>query len=155
MSALLSFQAHLEEYRQKKYYALTLSVLGGVLMALGWYFPFSPFLFVGLVPLIELIDFYFKKHEEQKSRSKETSFKKKRYFTRLCFFIWIYFVIWNAGVYWWLWNAVSVAVIGIFLLNAFLQLLPIIVYIFTRRFSVGFINYLSLVSCGYFLNIFI
>ncbi|AFM04145.1 Apolipoprotein N-acyltransferase [Bernardetia litoralis DSM 6794] len=152
MSALLSFQAHLEEYRQKKYYALTLSVLGGVLMALGWYFPFSPFLFVGLVPLIELIDFYFKKHEEQKSRSKETSFKKKRYFTRLCFFIWIYFVIWNAGVYWWLWNAVSVAVIGIFLLNAFLQLLPIIVYIFTRRFSVGFINYLSLVSCWLFFE---
>lgn len=155
MSFLLSFQAHLENYRQKKYYALSLAVCGGILMALGWYFPFSPLLFVGLVPLIELIEFYFNKHETQKIEQKKNTNpnqKKKKYFTRLCFFIWIYFVIWNAGVYWWLWNALNVAVIGIFLLNAFLQLLPIIVYIFTRRFSAGFINYLSLVSCWMFFE---
>lgn len=155
MSSLLSFQAHLEHYRQKKYYALSLSVLGGILMALGWYSPFSPLLFVGLIPLFELIEFYFKKNEDQKNELKKDAtngIKKKNYFRRLCFFIWIYFVIWNAGVYWWLWNALSVAVIGVFLLNAFLQLLPIIVYIFTRRFSVGFINYLSLVSCWLFFE---
>ncbi len=159
MSSLLSFQAHLEQYRQKKQYALSLSVFGGILMALGWYFPFSPLLFVGLIPLIELIEFYFKKYEIQKSKIKEAQknnengrTKKKKHLTRLCFFIWIYFVIWNAGVYWWLWNAMSVAVIGIFLLNALLQLLPIIVYIFTRRFSVGFINYLSFVSCWLFFE---
>ncbi|WP_338815328.1 apolipoprotein N-acyltransferase [Bernardetia sp. Wsw4-3y2] len=155
MSSLLSFQAHLEQYRQKKYYALSLSVLGGVLMALGWYFPFSPLLFVGLIPLIELIEFYFKKNEIQKKQKQKTTnitIKKRNYFTRLCFFIWVYFVLWNAGVYWWLWNALSVGVIGIFLLNAFLQLLPIIAYIFTRRFSVGFINYLSFVSCWLFFE---
>ena len=151
MPSLLSFQAYIEEYRQKKYYALSLSFVGGVLMGLGWYFPFSPLLFIGLVPLIELIEFYFSKNEEQKENT-NTEIKKKKYFTRLCFFIWIYFVIWNAGVYWWLWNALSVGVIGVFLLNAFLQLLPIIVYIFTRRFSVGFINYLSLVSCWLFFE---
>lgn len=151
MSSLLSFQAHLENYRQKKYYSLFLAVFGGTLMALGWYSPFSPLLFVGLVPLIELIEFYFNKHETQKKNT-NPSLKKKKYFTRLCFFIWIYFVIWNAGGYWWLWNALSAGVIGIFLLNAFLQLLPIITYIFTRRFSVGFINYLSLVSCWMFFE---
>lgn len=151
MSSILPFQALLEQFRQKKYYALSLSVLGGVLMALGWYFPFSPLLFVGLVPLIELIEFYFKKYEDQKKNINSDT-KKKKYFTRLCFFIWVYFVIWNAGVYWWLWNALSVGVIGVFLLNAFLQLLPIIVYIFTRRFSVGFINYLSFVSCWLFFE---
>ncbi len=155
MSSLLSFQAHLENYRQKKYYALFLSVLGGFLMALGWYFPFSPLLFIGFVPMIELIEFYFNKNEIQKKeqqKNTEDKPKKKKYFTRLCFFIWIYFIIWNAGVYWWLWNALSVGVIGVFLLNSFLQLLPIIFYIFTRRFSVGFINYLSLVSCWLFFE---
>ncbi len=156
MSSLLSFQAHIENYRQKKYYSLFLAVFGGILMALGWYSPFSPLLFVGLVPLIELIEFYFNKHEiqkiEWKNKANPTLKKKKKYFTRLCFFIWIYFVIWNAGGYWWLWNALSVGVIGIFLLNAFLQLLPIFVYIFTRRFSVGFINYLSFVSCWMFFE---
>ncbi len=151
MSSLLSFQAHLEKYRQKKYYSLSISVLGGILMALGWYFPFSPLLFVGLIPLLELIEFYFTKYEIQKNELENTT-KKKNYFTRLCFFTWIYFVIWNIGTYWWLWNAVGVGVIGIFLLNAFLQLLPIIVYIFTRRFSVGFIDYLSLVSCWVFFE---
>ncbi|WP_291721652.1 apolipoprotein N-acyltransferase [Bernardetia sp.] len=150
MLSLLSFQAHIENYRRKKYYALSLSILGGILMALGWYFPFSPLLFVGLIPMMELIEFYFDKNEKQKADT--TTTKKKKYFTRLCFFIWIYFIVWNVGVYWWLWNALSVGVIGVFLLNAFLQLLPIIFYVFTRRFSVGFINYLSLVSCWLFFE---
>ena len=84
MSSLLSFQAHLEQYRQKKYYALFLSVLGGILMALGWYFPFSPLLFVGLVPLLELIEFYFNKDKLQKNNT-NTNLKKKKYFTIMFF----------------------------------------------------------------------
>ena len=151
MSSLLSFQVYIENYRQKKYYSLSLSILGGVLMALGWYFPFSPLLFIGLVPLIELIEFYFDKNEKQKVEISKPS-KNKKYFARLCFFIWIYFIVWNAGVYWWLWNALSIGVIGVFLLNSLLQLLPIVFYIFTRRFSVGFINYLSLAACWLFFE---
>ena len=105
----------IQQFREKKYYLLSLSILTGTLLSLSWYSFLTPLAFVALVPLLEL--------EQQ---IYEGNFKRPK----LTFFGYSFLsmVVWNVGVIWWLWNASGWATLGAWGANALLQTFPLILF---------------------------
>ncbi|MGB0524777.1 MAG: apolipoprotein N-acyltransferase [Flammeovirgaceae bacterium] len=112
----------IQQFRGKRFYLLTLSVLSGALLSLSWYFPFTLLAFIALVPLLEL-----------ENQIYEGDYK----WPKLTF--WLYALVsmtlWNIGVIWWLWNASGFATLGAWGANAVLQTFPLILFQLTKRAS--------------------
>jgi apolipoprotein N-acyltransferase len=100
----------------KRYHLLLISILGGVILSLGW--PargFIPLLFIGMVPFLFI--------EDHISRDKQR-------FGRLSVFLLTYpgFLTWNLLTTWWIWNASEVGAILAFLLNSLFMALVFHLY---------------------------
>ncbi|MGF1532313.1 MAG: apolipoprotein N-acyltransferase [Bernardetiaceae bacterium] len=106
-----------------------LSLLGAILLVLGWYPPFGFLLGVALVPLLVLSDRY-----------------QELGIWRFWGWVFLMFLGWNVGAIWWLWNASGWLTLGAWLANPFLQSLPVVVYLLTWRLSSGRFRFLPLVS---------
>lgn len=103
-----------------------LALSGAALLALGWYPPFAPLLFIGLVPLLVL-------EERLRLRS-------------LWFWTILMFLGWNVGAIWWLWNASGWFTLGAWIPNAILMSLPVVLASLTRRLSDGRFRFLPFIA---------
>jgi apolipoprotein N-acyltransferase len=112
--------AFLEKQSQQPFYRLFLALSSGILLSVGWYTPFQILLFAGLVPILLL------------AQSFENT---KKGGWRFFLYVWLAFSVWNIGAIWWLWNALGVGVIGVWLINALLQSLPVVLFRQTYRYS--------------------
>lgn len=112
----------MQQFRGKKFYLLSLSLLTGMLLSLSWYSPFTILAFVALVPLLELENQIYEGNAK---------------FPKLTFWAYSFLAIsiWNIGVIWWLWNASGFATLGAWFANAFLQTFPLILFQITKRSS--------------------
>jgi apolipoprotein N-acyltransferase len=100
----------------KKYQLLLLSLLSGLLFALGW-FPFGvfPFLFIAFVPLLIVEEYFFNNSDTLKPRL-------------LLLFAYLGFFLWNILTTWWVKNAsLGGAALAIFC-NALLMCIPFLLY---------------------------
>lgn len=123
----------LSQVRNKPYYIWALTLLGGLLLWLGW--PVKPlpfFLFIAMVPLLAIEDHL----------SKSTSPKAGRQFflhTYLTFFIW------NLATTWWVVYASVVGAIFMLLANALLMTLPLLLFRLTKKAAGASWGYFSLI----------
>jgi len=108
-------------------FPLFMALLSGLLLGLGWYAPFTPLLFVGLVPVLALEDLAW----ERKWKSR-----------RLFLWLWISFMLWHVIVTWWLYNAVGPLYVGITLIKGAFLALPVWLSFRTRRHTAGLFRYL-------------
>ena len=129
----------IQQFRGRKYYLLSLATATGTLLSLSWYLPFTPLIFVALVPLLEL--------EQQ---IYEGDFKRPK----LTF--WAYALLamclWNVGVIWWLWNASGWATLAAWIANAVLQTFPLILFQITKRASKNKFGLIKRVKIFYVFN---
>jgi len=105
----------------KKLHLLALSILSGIIIALGWPLNGFPFLlFFGFVPLLYLED-YFTKHRAD--------------YSRYNFFLYSYlaFFVLNLLTNYWIWNSTVAGGIGALFLNSFFMTVPFTAYHFSRR----------------------
>lgn len=122
----------LSQVKNKSYYLWLLTVLGGLLLWLGW--PVKPFpilLFVGLVPLLAIEDHLDKRHIGNSGRK---------------FFLHTYltFLIWNAGTTWWVVYASPIGAVFMLLANALLMTIPMLLFRFTKKAAGNSWGYFSL-----------
>ncbi len=119
----------------KRIHLLALSVISGIIIALGW--PLNGFpilLFFGFVPLLFLED-HFVKHRESYSRY------------NVFLYSYLAFFILNLLTNYWIWNSTLAGGIGALFLNSFFMTVPFTVYHFSRRVLYKF-------NKGHFLLIF-
>lgn len=105
----------------KKYHLIILSLLGGVLLALGW--PergFPGLLFIGMVPFFIIEDHIFKNPDR---------FGKLHVF----YITFTGFFLWNVLTTWWIWNSTAVGSIFAWMLNALFMAATFYFYHLTRR----------------------
>ena len=105
----------------KKFYLILLSILGGVILSLGW--PVNGFpglLFLGFIP------FLFIEDHIRKNRMK---------FGRVSVFLYTYpgFFTWNILTTWWIWNSSMVGAILAFILNTMFMSLVFHAYHISRK----------------------
>jgi len=93
----------------KKYYLLSISVISGLLLALGWPVRgFPGFLFIGIIPLLFVEDYI--------SQNKQRFIKFS-----LLFYSIPAFLIWNGLTTWWIYNSTGMgAILAIFLNSLFM-----------------------------------
>lgn len=120
----------IQQFRDKKYYLLSLSILTGVLLSLSWYFPFTPLVFIAFVPLLEL---------ENQVYLGELKYPKLTFWS----YSFLALLVWNLGVIWWLWNASGWATLGAWIGNALLQSLPLVLFQITKRASKNKFGFLT------------
>jgi apolipoprotein N-acyltransferase len=107
----------------KKYHLILLSLLGGVLLTLGW--PergFPGLLFIAMVPFLYIEDHIF--------RNPERFGKIQVFFTT-----YIGFFAWNVLTTWWIWNSTAVGSIFAWALNALFMAAVFYFYHLTRRYA--------------------
>lgn len=110
-----------------------LTILGGLLLWLGWpILPFPFLLFAGFVPLL-LIENYISQNPSQ--------YKGKHFFL----FSYTTFLIWNAATTWWVAYATLVGAIFMIIANAFLMSLPFLLFRITKKNAGSGWGYFSLV----------
>lgn len=110
-----------------------LSLLGGLLLWLGWPVMPLPFLlFTGFVPLL-IIEDYISRHPER--------YKGKHFFL----YTYVTFLIWNIATTWWVTYATMVGAVFMILANAFLMSIPWILFRFTKKGAGPAWGYFSLV----------
>ncbi len=118
----------------KKSHLIMLSLLGGVILSLGWPVRgFPVLLFTGLIPFL-LIEDHILRNRVQ--------------FGRVSVFLYTYpgFLLWNVLTTWWIWNSTEIGAILAFVLNAMFMSLVFHVYHITRkRLTAGY---------GFFLLVF-
>jgi len=105
----------------KKLHLLALSVLSGIIIALGW--PLNGFpvlLFFGFVPLLYIED-YFTKHRADYSRY------------NVFLYSYLAFFVLNLLTNYWIWNSTVAGGIGALFLNSFFMTIPFTAYHFSRR----------------------
>lgn len=122
----------LSQVKNKPYYLWLLTLLGGLLLWLGW--PVKPFpilLFVGLVPLLAIED-HLHKHQSHKAGQK--------------FFLYTYltFLIWNTATTWWVVYASPIGAVFMLLANALLMSIPMLLFRFTKKAAGSGWGYFSL-----------
>ncbi len=119
----------------KKIHLFTLSVLSGIVIALGW--PLNGFpilLFFGFIPLLFVED-YFVKYRESYSRY------------NVFLYSYLGFFVLNLLTNYWIWNSTLTGGIGALLLNSFFMTVPFTAFHFSRRVLYKF-------NTGHFLLIF-
>ena len=107
----------------KKYHLILLSLLGGVLLTLGW--PergFPGLLFIAMVPFFFIEDHIFR-HPDR--------FGKIQVF----FVTYIGFLLWNVLTTWWIWNSTAVGSLFAWALNALFMAAVFYFYHLTRRYA--------------------
>lgn len=98
-----------------------LSGLSALLLCLSWWQCGHPvFIFIALIPLLQLIEQY-----EIACQQKKTTY----IFVHI-FFI---FLFWNIGVTWWIWNSTEVGALMAFIINALLMTMLIVITIFVGK----------------------
>ncbi|PKP34715.1 MAG: apolipoprotein N-acyltransferase [Bacteroidetes bacterium HGW-Bacteroidetes-17] len=105
----------------KRIHLLALSILSGIIIALGW--PLNGFpvlLFIGFVPLLYVED-YFTKHRADYSRY------------NVLLYSYLAFFVLNLLTNYWIWNSTVAGGIGALFLNSFFMTVPFTAYHFSRR----------------------
>lgn len=105
----------------KKYHLLLLSVLSGILLAIGW--PergFPGLLFIGFVPILIIEDF-ISRHPERFIRFS------------LLFYSYPAFLIWNTLTTWWIYNSTGIGAIIAIALNALFMAIIFNLFHFTKK----------------------
>lgn len=123
----------LSQVKNKPYYIWALTLLGGLLLWLGWPVKPLPFLlFIALVPLLVI--------EDHLSRDPGTKVGRK-------FFLHTYliFLVWNLGTTWWVVYATAAGAIFMLLANAFLMSIPLVMFRLTKKAAGASWGYFSLV----------
>ena len=119
--------------KNKKYNLWLLTVIGGVLLWLGWpILPFPFLLFAGFVPLL-LIEHYLAQHPSQ--------FRGWHYF----FFVYVTFLIWNVATTWWVAYASAIGAVFMIIANALLMSIPWLLFRITKKNAGPGWGYFSLV----------
>ena len=103
-----------------RYYPLTLSLLSGCLLGLGWYAFSAYFIVIALVPI-----FLLEKHIREKTKR----FKA----LKLGFYSFLSFSLWNWIVLWWLWESIEYVSLAAWFANALLQTIPILAVYFINQ----------------------
>ena len=119
----------------KRIHLLALSVLSGIIIALGW--PLNGFpvlLFFGFVPLLFVED-HFTKHRADYSRY------------NVFIYSYLAFFVLNLLTNYWIWNSTVAGGIGALFLNSFFMTVPFTAYHFSKRILYKF-------NKGHFLLIF-
>ncbi len=105
----------------KKKHLLLISLLGGLILSLGW--PergFPGLLFIGMVPFFYIEDVIFRNPER---------FSKLNVF----FITYAGFLLWNVLTTWWIWNSTEVGSIFAWMLNALFMAAVFYFYHLTRK----------------------
>jgi len=108
----------------KKYQLILLSVLTGVIMALGT--PargFSLLYFIGFIPMLFMEDLVLKDRVEGKRFNILTVF----------FYSYIGFFVWNMLTIYWIWNSTPVGGIMAYILNTFFMTAAFALFHWTRK----------------------
>ncbi len=92
------------------------AVLSALLLSLAWFFGLTAFVFIGLVPLL-LIENYFSSELDVR--------RKKLKFTGLTF---LTFLLWNLGTTWWIWNASAGGALMAFFSNSILMTIVFVTF---------------------------
>lgn len=110
-----------------------LTLLGGILLWLGWpVLPFPFLLFVGFVPLLFIEDYI--------SRNSEV-YNGKHFFL----YTYVTFLFWNTATTWWVYYASPVGAVFMILANALLMSIPLLLFRFTKKGAGPGWGYFSLV----------
>ena len=117
----------------KKYILIIMSLLGGLILSLGW--PaggFPGLLFIGFIP------FFFIEDYIQQNRGK---------FGSVSVFLYTYagFLVWNILTTWWIWNSTAVGSIAAMTLNALFMAFMFHLYHYSRKWNVSRLSFLILV----------
>lgn len=105
----------------KKLYLYLISILGGIILSLGWpQHGFPGLLFVGIIPFFFIEDYIFRNPER---------FSKLNVF----YITYVGFLLWNVLTTWWIWNSTQVGSFFAWMLNALFMAATFYFYHLSRR----------------------
>jgi apolipoprotein N-acyltransferase len=95
---------------------LVLAIISALLLGIGWFSPFTAFIFVAWVPLLLL--------EDNISNNSQSTRKK----AKIIWLSYLTFFVWNIGVTWWISNASFIGALLAFICNPILMCVTFMVW---------------------------